>query len=69
MSLSFIECFHLAKQSFHTRDGLARAACAENYYRCKTEIFFYNWAVQDLEKDLWLASQSIAIVLSIDQPI
>jgi hypothetical protein len=69
MSLNFIECLHLAKHSaFHTRDGLTREACAENYYRCKTEIFSYNWAAQDLEKDLRLASQAIVMVLSAGEP-
>ena len=33
-----------------------------------TEIFFYNWAARDLEKDLQLVSQSIVIVLSTGQP-
>jgi len=70
MSLSFIECLHLSKTvpAVQTIDGLGRAACAGNYYHRKTEIFSYNWAVHDLEKDLRLAPESVAIVLSASEP-
>ena len=44
--------------AFHGIDGSGGAACAKNYYHRKTENFFYNWAAQDLEKDLQLVSQS-----------
>jgi len=70
MNLSFIDSLHFIETvpAVHAIDGLGIAACAENYYHRKTEIFSYNWAAQDLEKDPHLASQSIAIVLSASEP-
>jgi len=55
--------------AFHGIDGPGRPACAENYYRRKAENFFYNWAVQDLEKDPRLARQPIAILRVLNQPV
>jgi len=54
--------------AFHGIDGTGRPACAENYYHRKPENFFYNWTVQDLEKESRLAAQPIAILLVLEQP-